>query len=171
MEGTSKDLARAKFKQHRGGRGRGRGRGPGRGRGGAARDAAEEEEDDDDDDNDDVAGPRPRRTEDWTSSDDDARGDGATPRLKSAGLDLEALFAECDRAALPRQHFSAYLDPRWGVDDLRELERAMASGGGGAGSGGMDGAAIDADALARQLAVLPLAELLGLPEDYHGERV
>jgi hypothetical protein len=78
----------------------------------------------------------------------------------SSGADLEALFAECDASALPRQHAHVYLDASWTVDDLAELERI-------AGTETLDPeAALDPETLAERLAVLPLAELLGLPPEY-----
>ena len=86
------------------------------------------------------------------------------PRSRSNGADLAALLAECDASALPRQHISAYMDPGWSVDDLRELQRVLGPDGGAGVSG--DEMSVDAPGLIRQLRELPLSELLGLSRQY-----
>ena len=166
MEASNKDLARARFKQQRreafrDGRGRG-GRGRGRGRSGPF-DNVDEDEDEAPESTrgDERNAPRPEI--DLPPDEDDERLDAnGNVRPRSKGADLRALFAECDQAALPRQHASAYLDPSWAVDDLAALERvALADGAGNLGELCLDPASLE-----RQLRALPLADLLGLSEDY-----
>ena len=153
---------RSAFRDGRG-RGRGRGRAPGRGSPFDNHDV-----DDDDDDNDPVPARRERRYDVFfPPSDDDADARSASAS-RSAGADLEALFAECDQAALPRQHPHTYMDPSWAVDDLPELERVLGATASDAGD-----MSLDPVALAEKLAALPLAELLGLSDEYveymHGD--
>ena len=154
---------RSAFRDGRG-RGRGRGRGPGRGS------PFDNHDDDDDDDVDEDAVPARRERRDdvfFPPSDDDADARSA-PASSSTGADLEALFAECDQAALPRQHPHTYMDPSWAVDDLPELERVLGATASDAGD-----MSLDPVALAEKLAALPLAELLGLSDEYveymHGD--
>jgi hypothetical protein len=135
MEASNKDLARARFKQQRrdafrDGRGRG-GRGRGRGRSGPFDDVdADEDEAPETTRGDERNAPRPEI--DLPPDEDDERVDAdGNVRPRSKGADLGALFAECDQAALPRQHASAYLDPSWAVDDLAALERVALGGGPG----------------------------------------
>ena len=153
---------RSAFRDGRG-RGRGRGRAPGRGSPFDNHDV-----DDDDDDDDPVPARRERRYDVFfPPSDDDADARSASAS-RSAGADLEALFAECDQAALPRQHPHTYMDPSWAVDDLPELERVLGATASDAGD-----MSLDPVALAEKLAALPLAELLGLSREYveymHGD--
>jgi hypothetical protein len=61
----------------------------------------------------------------------------SSSKPRATGADLAALFAECDHAALPRQHAWTYLDPSWAVDDIQPMERAMTAGGRGGGGGGV----------------------------------
>lgn len=166
MEASNKDLARARFKQQRreafrDGRGRG-GRGRGRGRSGPF-DNVDEDEDEAPESTrgDERNAPRPEI--DLPPDEDDERLDAnGNVRPRSKGADLRALFAECDQAALPRQHASAYLDPSWAVDDLAALERVAL----GDGAGNLSELSLDAAALERRLRALSLADLLGLSEDY-----
>ena len=170
MEASNKDLARARFKQQlrdafRDGRGRG-GRGRGRGRSGPFDDVdADEDEAPETTRGDERNAPRPEI--DLPPDEDDERVDAdGNVRPRSKGADLGALFAECDQAALPRQHASAYLDPSWAVDDLAALERVALGGGPGNIFNTYGELSLDPAALARQLRALPLADLLGLSEDY-----
>ena len=170
MEASNKDLARARFKQQRrdafrDGRGRG-GRGRGRGRSGPFDDVdADEDEAPETTRGDERNAPRPEI--DLPPDEDDERMDAdGNVRPRSKGADLGALFAECDQAALPRQHASAYLDPSWAVDDLAALERVALGGGPGNRLNTYGELSLDPAALARQLRALPLADLLGLSEDY-----
>ena len=151
------------FRDGRGRAARGRGRAPGRGSPFDNHDV-----DDDDDDDDPVPARRERRYDVFfPPSDDDADARSASAS-RSAGADLEALFAECDQAALPRQHPHTYMDPSWAVDDLPELERVLGATASDAGD-----MSLDPVALAEKLAALPLAELLGLSREYveymHGD--
>jgi hypothetical protein len=170
MEGSNKDLARARFKQQkrdgfRDGRGRGRG---GRGRGVAGSSPFDNDGGNEGDENENatpVFGPRGSRSRpeiDLPSDDDETRvtTDGTAVPPKSTGADLQTLFQECDQASLPRQHARTYLDPCWAVDDLAELERKMRAPG-DVGDSGLDPAALQ-----KLLRLLPLADLLGLAEDY-----
>ena len=165
MEASNKDLARARFKQQRrdafrDGRGRG-GRGRGRGRSGPFDDVdADEDEAPETTRGDERNAPRPEI--DLPPDEDDERVDAdGNVRPRSKGADLGALFAECDQAALPRQHASAYLDPSWAVDDLAALERVALGGGPGNIFNTYGELNLDPAALARQLRALPLADLLG----------
>lgn len=166
MEASSKDLARARFKQQRrdafrDGRGRG-GRGRGRGRSGPF-DNVDEDEDEALEATQANKRNAPRPEIDLPPDEDDERLDAdGNVRPRSKGADLRTLFAECDQAALPRQHATAYLDPSWAVDDLAALER-IARGDGTVNLGELS---LDPAALERRLRVLPLADLLGLSEDY-----
>lgn len=166
MEASSKDLARARFKQQRrdafrDGRGRG-GRGRGRGRSGPF-DNVDEDEDEALEATQANKRNAPRPEIDLPPDEDDERLDAdGNVRPRSKGADLRTLFAECDQAALPRQHATAYLDPSWAVDDLAALER-VARGDGTVNLGELS---LDPAALERRLRVLPLADLLGLSEDY-----
>ena len=167
MEASSKDLARARFKQQRrdafrDGRGRG-GRGRGRGRSGPF-DNVDEDEDEAPEATQANKRNAPRPEIDLPPDEDDERLDAdGNVRPRSKGADLRTLFAECDQAALPRQHATAYLDPSWAVDDLAALERVAR----GDGTGNLGELSLDPAALERRLRVLPLADLLGLSEDYH----
>lgn len=166
MEASSKDLARARFKQQRrdafrDGRGRG-GRGRGRGRSGPF-DNVDEDEDEAPEATQANKRNAPRPEIDLPPDEDDERLDAdGNVRPRSKGADLRTLFAECDQAALPRQHATAYLDPSWAVDDLAALERVAR----GDGTGNLGELSLDPAALERRLRVLPLADLLGLSEDY-----
>jgi hypothetical protein len=166
MEASSKDLARARFKQQRrdafrDGRGRG-GRGRGRGRSGPF-DNVDEDEDEAPEATQANKRNAPRPAIDLPPDEDDERLDAdGNVRPRSKGADLRTLFAECDQAALPRQHATAYLDPSWAVDDLAALERVAR----GDGTGNLGELSLDPAALERRLRVLPLADLLGLSEDY-----
>ena len=166
MEASSKDLARARFKQQRrdafrDGRGRG-GRGRGRGRSGPF-DNVDEDEDEALEATQANKRNAPRPEIDLPPDEDDERLDAdGNVRPRSKGADLRTLFAECDQAALPRQHATAYLDPSWAVDDLAALERVAR----GDGTGNLGELSLDPAALERRLRVLPLADLLGLSEDY-----
>jgi len=167
MEASSKDLARARFKQQRrdafrDGRGRG-GRGRGRGLSGHS------PFDNDDEETDERApegthgkargSTRPEIDLPPEEDDETLDASGAV-RPKSKGADLHTLFAECDQAALPRQHARTYLDPSWAVDDLATLERVARA------QGDVGELSLDPVALEQRLRVLPLADLLGLSEDY-----
>ena len=161
---SNKDLARARFKQQQHGR-RVHGRGGGtRGRFGRKKEpgAASDEDDEQEEEEAAVSG----RVLDLPPGYDDAdETDPSTgPRSRSNGADLAALLAECDASALPRQHISAYMDPGWSVDDLRELQRVLGPDGGAGVSG--DEMSVDAPGLIRQLRELPLSELLGLSRQY-----
>ena len=161
---SNKDLARARFKQQQHGR-RVHGRGGGtRGRFGRKKEpgAASDEDDEEEEEEAAVSG----RVLDLPPGYDDAdETDPSTgPRSRSNGADLAALLAECDASALPRQHISAYMDPGWSVDDLRELQRVLGPDGGAGVSG--DEMSVDAPGLIRQLRELPLSELLGLSRQY-----
>ena len=170
MEASSKDLARARFKQQRrdafrDGRGRG-GRGRGRGRSGPF-DNVDEDEDEAPEATQANKRNAPRPEIDLPPDGDDERLDAdGNVRPRSKGADLRTLFAECDQAALPRQHATAYLDPSWAVDDLAALERVALGGGPGNIFNTYGELSLDPAALARQLRALPLADLLGLSEDY-----
>lgn len=116
------------------------------------------------DDGDDVVDhprhPGDHALDDGLGASDD---DGTETMPRSTGADLEVLFAECDAAALPRQHAWAYLDASFAVDDIQALERTM----GGRGEEGLDGElGVDPAGLARALEALPLADLLGLSREY-----
>ena len=166
MEDSNKDLARARFKQHRRDAFRdSRGRG-GRGRcRGVARNSPFDNTVGREEEEVEIAEPSTSSTSrppvDLPSDEDDDKltADGSV-RPKSSGADLQTLFAECDQAALPRQHARTYLDPSWAVDDLAELERVMGT------RGDVGDVSLDPTALQKHLSVLPLADLLGLSEDY-----
>lgn len=161
---SNKDLARARFKQQQHGR-RVHGRGGGtRGRFGRKKEPGAASDDDDEQEEEEAAVSG--RVLDLPPGYDDAdETDPSTgPRSRSNGADLAALLAECDASALPRQHISAYMDPGWSVDDLRELQRVLGPDGGAGVSG--DEMSVDAPGLIRQLRELPLSELLGLSRQY-----
>ena len=147
MEASSKDLARARFKQQRrdafrDGRGRG-GRGRGRGRSGPF-DNVDEDEDEAPEATQANKRNAPRPEIYLPPDEDDERLDAdGNVRPRSKGADLRTLFAECDQAALQRQHATAYLDPSWAVDDLAALERvARGDGTGNLGELSLDPAAL-----------------------------
>ena len=130
MEASNKDArSRARFKQQRrdafrDGRGRG-GRGRGRGRSALSTTSTRMDEATRND-----TGRRAKRaaTGDRPPSRRGRRARGRGQRRASAvmGADLGALFAECDQAALPRQHASAYLDPsgRWTISPRSNASRS-----------------------------------------------
>ena len=160
---SNKDLARARFKQQQHGR-RVHGRGGGtRGRFGRKKEPGAS---DDDDEQEEEEAAVSGRVLDLPPGYDDAddKDPSTGPRSRSNGADLAALLAECDASALPRQHISAYMDPGWSVDDLRELQRVLGPDGGAGVSG--DEMSVDALGLIRQLRELPLSELLGLSRQY-----
>ena len=161
---SNKDLARARFKQQQHGR-RVHGRGGGtRGRFGRKKEpgAASDEDDEQEEEEAAVSGRVLDLPPGYDDADDEDPSTG--PRSRSNGADLAALLAECDASALPRQHISAYMDPGWSVDDLRELQRVLGPDGGAGVSG--DEMSVDAPGLIRQLRELPLSELLGLSRQY-----
>ena len=170
MEASNKDLARARFKQQRRDafrdrRGRG-GRGRGRGRSGPFDNVDEDEDEAPESTRGDERKALRPEIELPPDEDEERLDADGNVRPRSKGADLRTLFAECDQAALPRQHASAYLDPSWAVDDLAALERVALGGGPGNIFNTYGELSLDPAALARQLRALPLADLLGLSEDY-----
>ena len=120
------------------------GRGRGRGRSGPF-DNVDEDEDEAPEATQANKRNAPRPEIDLPPDEDDERLDAdGNVRPRSKGADLRTLFAECDQAALPRQHATAYLDPSWAVDDLAALERvARGDGTGNLGELSLDPAALE----------------------------